>query len=239
MACEWSADGRFLYVALNKALYQFDTWADDIEGSAVRISRPFDEYPNAKFYDLERGPDCRIYAASFGQAQSLSVIDRPGHKGVACNLKPKGLYMRRYVDGHLPEFPDYSLWAKDRVARGLAPVIDTAVCDSSIAPYPYFDWTSAVEETNVTTSVEVFPNPISGSGTLTVRARDPLLLDEGEVYLLRLIDGLGREVVETRVADLYYGEVELALPDLPSGLYVLQVSGTRVQGVMTTGVVVQ
>lgn len=116
----------------------------------------------------------------------------------------------------IPEFPNYALWAKDRIARGLAPIIDTAVCDSSILAYPYIIWTSTAEVPEAEWSV--YPNPAQGGGIINVVFPATLVKQE-EVYAT-LYNAAGQAVADLELQGGVTTQ-QVVIPDLPKGTYTL------------------
>ncbi len=240
----WSASGRFLYVANDSMLHQFDTYADNVAGSVVRLSGDYQTFPHTSYKEIERGPDCRIYvAAADVNRQDLSVIDKPDQKGAACALKPSQLYIRRYHFGAIPNsIPDYHLYARTRVDRGLPPIYDTAVCNPNIGPPAYYDWLTATETPPTEAlALTVYPNPARSNSTIQIYG-----IPEGSAsggafasYVARLVDASGRQVAETRAMDGGVGEVPYPIPDLPAGTYFLQVGSTAEGRYTTVTLIVQ
>ncbi|MFK8055425.1 MAG: hypothetical protein AB8F78_04810 [Saprospiraceae bacterium] len=226
--CEWSADGRYLYVTTEANLFQFDTEAADIEASAVQINDP-DNIPfRGTYYQIERGPDCRLYVARSGTGKTLSVIDKPSRPGRACELKDSGLLLPNYYFVSIPEFPEYSLWAKDRVARGLAPIIDTAVCDSSIQAYDYFDWTTSTTEVLVEAEqLVISPNPARSGSVITLKYDLPAsLLSEFNAPLSASLFSIdGKQVGNLEILSIGEEAASVQLPtNVPKGLYRLLIT---------------
>jgi hypothetical protein len=227
---EWSADGRYLYLTTEANLYQFDTESSDIAASAVQINDPASIPFSGSYYQIERGPDCRLYIARSGTGKTLSVIDKPSRPGRACDLKDSGLLLPNFYFVSIPEFPEYSLWAKDRVARGLAPIIDTAVCDSSIAAYDYFDFTSSTTDVIVEAeNLQISPNPAS-SGTplrLTYTLPTSLKTEVQKPLQARLFSMSGQQVGNLEIISIDSQEARVQLPEgMPTGMYRLLVSSS-------------
>ena len=243
--CEWSACGRFLYITSQRHIFQFDTEAPDIAASMVQLNDTTLAIPERGFFELERGPDCRIYASFPGGSQIISVIDKPSEPGLACDLKYGGMYLRRYYFASLPNHADYSLWARDRVARGLHPVIDTQLCDASIPAYNYHDWNaSSISETldSEDSGWHLAPNPARAGGRVELRfeagSEELLLLSGQEELDIRLTDAVGREQL-LKASRSGVGGYGFHLPvSLSAGLYGVSLyAGDRVLG--TTMLVVQ
>lgn len=230
--CEWSADGRYLYVTTEANIFQFDTEAADIEASAVQINDP-DNIPfRGTYYQIERGPDCRLYVARAGQGKTLSVIDKPSRLGRACELKDSGLLLPNYYFVSIPEFPEYSLWAKDRVARGLAPIIDTAVCDSSIQAYDYFDWTTSTTEVLAEAEqLVISPNPARAGGviTLSFELAPEFIPELNSTLTVSLFSMTGQQAGYLELLAMEATEATIQLPpNVSKGMYRLLIaSATR------------
>ncbi|MFK8055150.1 MAG: hypothetical protein AB8F78_03420 [Saprospiraceae bacterium] len=226
--CEWSADGRYLYVTTEANIYQFDIEATDIAASAIQINDP-DAIPfRGTYYQIERGPDCRLYVARSGTGKTLSVIDKPSRPGRACELKDSGLLLPNYYFVSIPEFPEYSLWAKDRVARGLAPIIDTAVCDSSIRAYDYYDWTTSTSEVlSEADGVVISPNPAQAGGvvTLSYELSAELQPELNEALQVSLFSMAGQQVGNLELLSVGAKEATVQLPSgIPKGVYRLLIT---------------
>ena len=234
--CEWSACGRYLYVTTIRHVYQFDTQAADVAGSAVLIDEQ-DAYPSVVgFYEIERAPDCRLYLTWPGSARALSVIDEPSLPGRACALQPVGMELETINFAGMSNHPNYALWARDRIANGMAPIVDTATCDATLPPYAYIDITVSTQEpgadsTDSKDSLDVdvmepiwsvYPNPASVAqrgGVLYLGGLGPLgRLPELHV---ELIDAVGHSAGRWPLAGSE--EVrELRVPaGLAAGVYVL------------------
>ena len=108
------------------------------------------------------------------------------------------------------------MWAKDRIARGLAPIIDTAVCDSSILAYPYIIWTPTAEVPEAEWSV--YPNPVQGGGLINVVFPAALVKQE-EVYAT-LYNADGQAVADLKLQGGMPSQ-QVMLPVLPKGTYTL------------------
>jgi hypothetical protein len=228
--CEWSADGRYLYVTNQRKLYQFDTHAPDIGASAVMINSPESLPFTSSYHQIQRGPDCRIYIGPAGTGRALSVIDKPSRPGKACELKDNGLLLPNIFFVGIPDFPNYSLWAKDRVNRGLAPIIDTAVCDSTIAAFDYFDWTSSTSDVLAKAeNLSISPNPASSGNELTLSYDLPASL-HGELsraMSASLYSMSGQKIADARLLSFGQTSARVVLPEfIPSGVYFLMIGSS-------------
>ena len=131
-----------MYVTTLADVVQVDTHHPDLAradpAAAVTALAPASAVTaDNRYYEIERGPDCRLYVGWPGSARRLSVVDEPSRAGQAAALHAGGVLLPTKYFVALPNFPPYHLWARDRVAMGLAPLIDTAVCDSAIRAHAY------------------------------------------------------------------------------------------------------
>ncbi|MFK8057077.1 MAG: T9SS type A sorting domain-containing protein [Saprospiraceae bacterium] len=133
----------------------------------------------------------------------------------------------------LPHFPDYSLWAKDRVDRGLAPIIDTAVCDSTILPYVYETYTTSTKEPVKAKTKErlLWPNPARAHQNVQIGLSPSELLDVSRV--VHLYDVQGR-IVSVFQADAVGEVLQFKVPDLAAGLYKVTVLDREMREVRYT-----
>lgn len=216
----FSPDSRKLYlqgVATNDDapyygdyLYQFDLDADDVYMSrtGLLIYNPFldreDDFATGiGAFDLQLGPDGRLYGAGFpgpsyvGPRNTLFVINAPNEKGFACEVTIQRFDFRDgSVSLNLPNFIQ-SIF-KDREPQGE----QNTPCGQS--------------------DFVVFPNPTTDQLTIKTISRC------ARSYLLNMYDPLGRSIFSV----LLSGAVNtIDLSPFSSGLYLLQIqspSGTSV-----------
>jgi hypothetical protein len=128
--CEFSANGRFLYVTVNNdtanKLYQYDLQSIDPVASRVILENGNNILIGIGF--LKRGPDNKIYFGHAWECQAfpscypypdsvynyvnmnLSVINYPDSLGSACNYTPYSFYLGGTRTHYgLPNNPDYDL----------------------------------------------------------------------------------------------------------------------------------
>jgi len=126
--CEFSANSNFLYATTGDSLFQFDLRGGDMSIPRITIAGNTEFKQGPAFpcdtaigwAGLQIGPVSKIYVAnlyirSLGQCflfwnMRLSVINKPGEPGLACDFQPYSLYLngRRSI-GHLPNQPNYDL----------------------------------------------------------------------------------------------------------------------------------
>jgi len=189
--CEFSANGRFLYVStyntIESALFQYDLLSSN--PVATRCTLEYNPGPRIGNGFLRRGPDQKIY---FGRAwecsafpdcypypdsvynyvnMNLSVINYPDSLGAACGYAPFSFYLggKRTYYG-LPNNPDYDL-----------PALTGSPCDTLVS-------INESANTNTNASLHVYYAPDWEKAFINA---DKL---KGKKYSLRMVDILGKEV---------------------------------------------
>jgi hypothetical protein len=201
----FSSSGRFLYVASEKEVYQFDLEASDIQASRILL----DVYDGYKFLDIfpadfgfmQLAPDCKIYMSTRSATPFYHVIQYPDRKGLACGFEQRGLPLIATNIASIPNFPNY------RLGTGFP------VCDSTIQLV-----VSSVPVLPPRAEVLVYPNPARDYVTIEV----PQALASGGEW--SLYNGVGQRVVLQKMARGAM-RVEVALPDVPPGLYFWEMRG--------------
>ena len=107
----FSPDSRYLYVANQWFLYQFDTYSNDIQKSKIIVANRT-KTPLNNLITMQQGADCKIYVTSLG-GEFFHVIENPNEKGANCNFKIRGLKLPVYLTNALPYFPNYRLGTPD------------------------------------------------------------------------------------------------------------------------------
>jgi len=104
----FSPNGKYLYIAADYYLYQFDTDTTEIQSSKILIDTN-DGYslPGWPFYisfGIEQlAPDGKIYVGEFsGGLREWSIINKPNEKGTACDFKQHSLLFPVYSNATPP-----------------------------------------------------------------------------------------------------------------------------------------
>jgi hypothetical protein len=111
--CEFSQNGRFLYVNNDTSLFQIDLNVPDIQNSLTHIAdfdRFGDPLPTFFFY-MEKTPDNHILMNVLNGSQYLHVIQNPNEKGLTCNFEQHKIKLPTINNFTLPYFPNYRLGA--------------------------------------------------------------------------------------------------------------------------------
>ncbi|MEZ4953184.1 MAG: T9SS type A sorting domain-containing protein [Saprospiraceae bacterium] len=201
----FSPSGRFLYVNSFERLYQFDLEAADIQSSRVLLG----EYDGYKYLDIfpasfgmmQLAPDCKIYMPTNSATPFYHVIQYPDRKGHACGFEQRGLPLIATNAGSIPNFPNY------RLGTG------HPVCDSTIQLVVH-----SVPVLPPRAEVLVYPNPAGNYVTIEM----PQVLASGGEW--SLYNAVGQRVALQRMARGAM-RVEVALPDVPPGLYFWEMRG--------------
>ena len=113
----FSPNSRYLYLTnLVSRLYQYDTWAADINAS-VQLVGVYDGFladygsPTTMF-TMTVGPDQRIYMSANNGTRYLHVIHQPDEPGLACDFRQHDFQMPAVFPFFLPNMPFYRLYQK-------------------------------------------------------------------------------------------------------------------------------
>jgi hypothetical protein len=113
-AC-FSPNSRFIYVQnAGLSLYQFDTWASDINGT-VQLIDTYDGFLSmydlpTTFNNLVLGPDQRIYLGMGNGTNLMHTIHKPNELGISCDFRQHDVVMPAHYRFYLPNFPNYRLY---------------------------------------------------------------------------------------------------------------------------------
>ncbi|MCC7246157.1 MAG: PKD domain-containing protein [Saprospiraceae bacterium] len=146
VGCAISPDSRFLYASNASFLYQYDLMAPDIASSAVLVSQwdgyVWDVHWPSTFAASQLAPDGKIYISSPG-TPFLHVIDYPNRKGLACDVRLRGVALPTINLYSIPNFPNFRLGP-----------IDGSACDTSgLDNHPLCNWRWAIEDSSTLTQV--------------------------------------------------------------------------------------
>jgi hypothetical protein len=194
----FSPSGRFMYANFNFELYQYDLWAEDVEGSRVLVAE-YDGYADpipTHFYMMQLGPDCRLYLFC-SSCTTIHVIRHPERKGLACEVVQNDIQLPWGMrGGGVPTFPNYRLGALGEPSEP---------CTAPV---------STVEPPAEEGGLLLYPNPAQDVARLSWQGIAPA---EGQAVLR---DAAGREVLRAPLR-LSAGEAELSVQGLPAGWYSL------------------
>ena len=194
----FASNNRYLYVSSRDTLYQLDVEAPDLEASKTIVAI-YDGYTDPftlNFYQMERGPDCKIYINSTAGAQNLHVIMSPDSPGLACDVRQHYLQLPFPRDRNLLNAPNYRLGTPYPTCDSTINVVSSST--EPIAPPPITDG-----------GVRIFPNP--------ARERATVAFDLPFHGTLTLHDAHGRELLHQTAGGL--AEYDLNLGALPGGVY--------------------
>lgn len=134
----FSQNSRYLYLAYDaENIYQYDTWADDIEASqqTVAVYDGFRGYYGLRssFYMMQLGPDGRIYITAPNSIEVMSYIDQPDLPGAACRMMQHGLHLPTMNRFTCPHYPYYRLGPLDG-----SPCDTLGLDNHPVAKYRYY-----------------------------------------------------------------------------------------------------
>ena len=200
LGCQFSPNSRFLYVNSYRRLWQFDTWASDIQGSRILIDtiNPLTTYP---LFLEQLGPDGKIYLSTFdsnGLIPYLHVINHPDSLGVACDVEFDSFDLPPVsTNVGIPNLPNYDLGA-----------LEGSPCDTII------NIPTAIAEIKKS-SFRITPNPVSNWLNIVYQSHDDALFE--------LYDFNGHRVAAVSLYH-YFKNRFLNVSSLPVGVYLAVVT---------------
>ncbi len=205
--CSFSPDGRWLYVSNWTKIYQYDTWAANINSTrllvAERDTGNLTFQGDNLFYSHLLAPDGKIYITNLQTAANLHVINEPNHQGIACNVTQQGLKVPVVNTFVLPNAVNYSL----------GPVAGSA-CDTLLSVT-----ISEIERT----SISVSPNPATSQ--ITLQYSPPKTTGHATIYNV-----LGEAVYQLTLPPNTTRQ-QLSIAHLPAGIYLIMVEADGKSGV--------
>ncbi len=201
----FSPNSQYMYQSYGRVINQFDLSVIPLAQGRVEVAQydgfqytqPGFDPVQVYFFQPELGPDGRIYISPSSPSPYFHVIESPNSPGLACNVMQHALRLP-FVNAGVPNMPNYRLGA-----------LAGSPCDTLIM-------NSVQQPAKDLAPLRVFPNPAQTH--FTIASSSP-------ATLLRLYDGMGRQVL---VQALAAGQPEhrIALPaGLPAGVYVAVAEG--------------
>lgn len=201
----FSPDSKYMYQSYWEVVNQFDLSVTPLELARIEVAQydgfqytqPGFDPVETRFMQPQTGPDGKIYISTAGPSPYFHVIESPNSPGLACNVMQHALRLP-FVNAGVPNMPNYRLGA-----------LAGSPCDTLIM-------NSVQQPAKDLAPLHVFPNPAQTH--FTIASSKP-------ATLLRLYDGMGRQVL---VQALAAGQPEhrIALPmGLPAGVYVAVTEG--------------
>ena len=207
--CAFSSNNRFLYLARDTFIYQYDMEANNIFASQTITGQwdlKGDGYNfSTSFNNLMLGPDCRIYGTTIATTRYMHVINKPNLKGKNCEVFQRGLKMPTHIAWGVPNYPNFRLGAS---GDNFAP------CDST----KVLMFNTATEDSPQDAAhpvVNVYPNPTSQDVNVDIHGINQSYTQG----TWQLHSGTGQVVASYPVLS-GHSEYQFSLPDLPNGLYV-------------------
>lgn len=196
LGCEFSPNGRFLYVNTYKHLYQYDLWAADIQASVIEVGEWDTTYlPIATYFFMPQlAPDNKIYISTYGGTPYLHLIEQPDSLGLSCNFSQHSFALPEF-SSTVPNFPNYELGK-----------MEDSPCDTLFNSTP-----------NVFKDIRNFrlgPNPANEWLNIIYNTK--------EDCLLTLYDFNGKQVASVSLFHYFKNRV-LDVSQLPSGIYLAYV----------------
>ena len=111
----FSPNNKYLYVAADYFLYQYNTDTSDVQSSKILIDSNdgygLPDWPYFITFGIEQlGPDGKIYIGQLlGSLRQWSIINKPDEKGIACDFKQHSLLFPVYSIPTPPIQPNFRL----------------------------------------------------------------------------------------------------------------------------------
>lgn len=198
--CAFSPNSRFLYVTTTTKIWQFDIEAQDINASRTLVAT-YDGFTDpgyfnkpTYFWQIQQGPDCKLYINSTNITRYLSCINRPNEKGLACDVSQHSILIRTAIARTLPYFPNY------RLGTPYENDCDTITSNSWLAPYLESE------------PLSVIPNPTNGQIELKFAKQQT-----DAVYTIFSVTG---EMLQTgKLLGTLESATVLLVDSIPGGIY--------------------
>lgn len=212
----FSPNSRFVYTTSRWDLYQTDLEEPDPLKAVTHISHysgnlcPISMTSTA-YFELQMGPDCKIYMNSPGTVTCLHVINHPDRKGKACDFVEAGVMLPSRHGNSIPNFPHYR-------------IDNPYPCDSTII-------TSFIDIPNDAIRCNINPNPASEYLEIVAswnQYKYPILI----VYNIN-----GQQVKEFNL-DHHLEKQKVNIANLPQGIYFYQIL-TESEWISTGRIVVE
>jgi hypothetical protein len=168
-----SPNSRFLYFSDGWRVIQYDLQASDIKASEITVALwdylvdPF----STGFYLMQLGPDGKIYICTSGATSYMHYIDSPDEKGLACNVKQRGIKLPTPNAWSIPNHPNYRLGA-----------LKGSPCDTL---------NKSVGVKEIKEGIKIYPNP--AADILNIQ------LPDNQQYTIIFYDISGRKLKEENI----------------------------------------
>ena len=188
--CAFSPSGQYLYICTNEHVYQFDTYAADINASKIIVAT-YDGYVSglhSTFFMMQLAPDHKIYISTWEGTDVMHVINDPDSSGLSCNLVQHQLRLPSFNSQGLPNLPNYDLGS-----------MIGSVCDSLV---------SGIQNTAPSKEINLFPNPAHDKMyvTLNQKIKSVTVLNTlGEVLPVNFSFTKNSEYIEINTSPLSQG----------------------------------
>lgn len=191
----FSSSGRFLYLNNTYEIWQFDTWASDVNASALLIGQ-WDSVSTQDFFGLYQMylmPNGKIIIGNVALNTAFHLIDNPEVRGTGCHFRLNGLPVNTLNAVALPNMINYRLGA-----------LAGSGCDTL---------TAVQEIAHSSTSIHIQPNP----------TRDHIVIALSSYTsqpTLTITDATGRTVYRS---DHFYLEQEVDVSDWAPAVYIVTI----------------
>jgi len=193
VACSFSPNSRFFYVNTLLELFQYDTWAANIQNSVIKVAEwDTTDLWDSWFHQEQLASDGRIYLSTWNSmdAFKLYYIDQPDEAGVVCSFNNAGLSLNA-PNNCVPNFPNYDLGP-----------LNGSDCDTL----------SGIETLTSTSDFHFSPNPASSHINIVYAIQHNATLTITNSY---------RNVVKQLTLYPYFKNRIVYVDDLAEGMYLV------------------
>lgn len=196
--CSFSPNGRFIYINTLNQLFQYDTWASDLEMSKILIDTvPLFQPGIPDWFAVQMlAPDNKIYISTYNGIKAMHIINYPDLQGMDCGFSRKGLPLPTYNGYSIPNHPNYDLGQ-----------LDGSECDTL-----YLNNISPDERTF---SFRISPNPAANNLNIVYNSKEHCFLN---------LYNLNGKVVASVTLYGYFKNRLLNVSGLPGGVYLAYIT---------------
>ena len=194
--CSFSPNGRFLYVSTNLNIYQYDTWAANINASVKHVAAwdSFSSPLKTKFLFHQLAPDGKIYISTSEGSNVLHIINSPDSIDTLCNVIQNSFFLPALNNAYMPNAPNYSLGR-----------LQGSPCDT-------IQWTGLLSANEKRLELTLNPNPNNGNFSLSYS------LPQNKSGMLEVFDVNGRKLFSEKLS-AWSSFKKIQLQNINEGIY--------------------
>ena len=182
-----SPNSRFLYTCLQDKIYQLDLLSDNIKESMIKVAEydGFQDPLGTYFFQAMLAPNGKIYISSPNTVRSMTVIENPNEKGLACNVNQHSLQLKTRIGWMTPNFVNYRLGELEEGCDVNSVDKIDAQIDKIIFPNP----STGTIQINLPTDIGEVNFQLYDMGGQQIFIQNDVLPSE-EIHLINIANGL-------------------------------------------------